>query len=95
MRDGERATALPSAREPDGRLRPVRNVYQKWYGAHWVLVDLADKGYPVGDTDLCPIRDQVYDTWFSPRYRESYRCTKPAHAYSRRASTTLRSSTRL
>jgi hypothetical protein len=34
--------------------------YAKWYGAHWVLADLADIGYPPGDEALAPLREQVY-----------------------------------
>jgi hypothetical protein len=35
--------------------------YAKWYGAHWVLADLADIGYPPGDEALAPLREQVYE----------------------------------
>ncbi len=34
--------------------------YTKWVGAHWVLADLADMGYPPGDAALIPLREQVY-----------------------------------
>ncbi len=33
--------------------------YQKWHGAHWVLVILADLGYPPGDESLIPLRERV------------------------------------
>ena len=33
--------------------------YTKWVGAHWVLADLADMGYPPGDAALIPLREQV------------------------------------
>jgi hypothetical protein len=46
-------------------------VYSKYTGAHWVLADLADMGYPPGDNSLAPLRDQVYECWLCPdRTRE-------------------------
>ena len=30
------------------------HVYKKWQGAHWILSQLADVGYPPGDSDLIP-----------------------------------------
>ncbi|NHJ02985.1 MAG: hypothetical protein EAX86_12690 [Candidatus Heimdallarchaeota archaeon] len=32
------------------------HVYKKWQGAHWILVDLADIGYPPGDIELIPTK---------------------------------------
>jgi hypothetical protein len=49
---------LLSQRDAQGRI-PF-HPYAKWYGAHWVLVALADLGYPPGDQTLIPLRDQVY-----------------------------------
>lgn len=56
---------LLSLRGPDGR---VPGVYDKYTGAHWVLADLADIGYPPGDASLIPLRDQVYETWLAPAH---------------------------
>lgn len=42
--------------------------YSKWYGAHWILVTLADLGYPPGDQGLVPLREQVYG-WLLPGER--------------------------
>ena len=38
-----------------------RHPYSKWRGAHWILAALADMGYPPGDKELVPLREQVYD----------------------------------
>ena len=38
IRDSTRARRLLSGRDAAGRLRPLRNVYDTWRGAHWVLV---------------------------------------------------------
>ena len=45
--------------------------YDKWRGAHWVLAALADLGYPRGDQDLMPLREQVYDWLFSDEHEKS------------------------
>jgi hypothetical protein len=63
-----RATALLSQRDCDGRI-PGRP-YRKWLGAHWVLADLADMGYPPGDESLLPLREQVYEWLFGPAHQE-------------------------
>ena len=43
--------------------------YAKWCGAHWVLADLADIGYPSGDESLFPLREQVYK-WLLSKHHE-------------------------
>ena len=59
------------------------STYAKWQGAHWVLVALAELGYPAGDGSLQPEADEVLDTWLSPSaYREFTARTKAA-AYGR------------
>lgn len=64
VRNSPRVQTLLSERGPDGTI-PC-NPYTKWYGAHWVLPVLADLGYPPGDQDLIPLREQVYGCWLSP-----------------------------
>jgi hypothetical protein len=61
----------------------VGNVYSKWHGAHWVLADLADLGYPPGATDLVPLRDQVADQWLSPNFYTEFEAKSTANAYGR------------
>jgi len=43
-------------------------VCRKWRGAHWVIADLADLGYPAGSTELKPLVDQVVDRWLGPQF---------------------------
>ena len=57
---------LLAGRGPDGRVEDPRQPYSKWRGAHWVLLALAELGYPPGDEDLLPLRDQVLDRWLTP-----------------------------
>ena len=45
--------------------------YRKWIGAHWVLADLADIGYPSGDESLIPIREHILDWLFSEKHQRS------------------------
>ena len=59
-----RVEALLSERTPDGKL--PYDPYAQWYGPHWVLVTLADIGYPPGDTSLFALREQVLELWLSP-----------------------------
>lgn len=61
-----RVRQMLADRDEVGRIRPAHHVYKKWAGAHWVLPALADIGYPAGDPELVPIRDQVCDCWLSP-----------------------------
>jgi hypothetical protein len=51
-----RVRALLAERTLEGVI--PRPVYQKWMGAHWVLTQLADLGYPEGDPQLKPLVDQ-------------------------------------
>jgi hypothetical protein len=63
IRSSDRARRLLSVRD-----REYRNldVYAKYMGVHWVLADLAEIGYPLGDASLGPLRDRVYAHWLSP-----------------------------
>ncbi len=62
---------------------PNVNVYHKWHGAHWVLVDLADLGYPRGASELEPLRDRVADEWLDARYYLEFEAKSKASAYGR------------
>jgi hypothetical protein len=62
------ARLLLSERDGEGRI--PYHPYAKWYGAHWVLADLADIGYPPGDESLVPLREQVY-SWLLSKHHES------------------------
>jgi hypothetical protein len=64
IQSSERIKRLLSPGGRDGRMP---GGYSKFTGAHWVLADLADNGYPPGDPELIPLRDQVYELWLDPR----------------------------
>jgi len=73
IKDSPRVKQLLFNRDDKGRIQPVRQPYKKWIGAHWVFATLADIGYPPGDNDLAPIRDQIYNLWLHPNViREFY-----------------------
>jgi hypothetical protein len=58
-----RVRQLLSERRADGTI--PGHPYAKWTGAHWVLVSLAELGYPPGDASLIPLREQVLAWLFS------------------------------
>lgn len=64
-----RVLALLSERGADGKI-PFYP-YGKWYGAHWVLAQLAELDYPPGDMTLMPLVEQVLGWLSSPRHRNS------------------------
>jgi hypothetical protein len=51
--------------------------YAKWRGAHWVLIALADLGYPPHDESLHALRDGVQRSWLESRYFEEYHPRSP------------------
>jgi hypothetical protein len=66
VRRSPRVAALLSERKADGTINA--HPYAKWYGAHWVLVTLAELGYPAQDQTLIPLREQTLDWLFSEGY---------------------------
>jgi hypothetical protein len=78
-----RVAALLAGRASDGRLLRGRGVYAKWQGAHWVMATLADLGYPTGDRELIPIRDQLLDAWLDPFFFEEFECESKEKAYAK------------
>jgi hypothetical protein len=63
IKTSERIRCLLAGRDEHGKL--PSHPYSKWYGAHWVLVALADLDYPPGDETLIPLREQIYSWLFS------------------------------
>ena len=61
-------TGLLAPSLPDGTL--PGHPYKKWDGAHWVLAQLADQGYPPGEESLIPLREQVL-SWLLSEYHLS------------------------
>jgi hypothetical protein len=76
VRNSTRARALIAAVYPG-------NVYAKWHGAHWVLADLADLGYPGKANELTGLRDRVADHWLDPRYYVEYEPRSKSDVYGR------------
>jgi hypothetical protein len=81
IRSSERSVALLSTRDAAGRMP---SVYSKFTGAHWVLADLADMGYPPGDSALLPLRDQVCEFWLSPDHTRERVVEREAARYKSR-----------
>ncbi len=74
IRQSPRVRELLADRSTSGRIRPVHHVYKKWIGAHWVMATLADIGYPSGDPDLLPARDQLCECWLHEDVTREYVC---------------------
>jgi len=59
VKDSPQVQSLISAYRKGGY--KSRHPYYKWMGAHWILAQLADLGYPAGDEELRPMMNQAYD----------------------------------
>jgi hypothetical protein len=86
VRMSSRVATLLSERDETGRI-PHHPYSAKWYGAHWVLVALAELCYPQGDESLVPLRDQIMDWLFLATinagrgaYMDCQRCMPPSTA---------------
>jgi len=74
IKKSPKAQLLLSERDKNGRI--PYHPYQKWRGAHWVLVNLADLCYPPGDKKLIALRDQVYGWLLSEEHQKGIRQIK-------------------
>lgn len=70
IRSSTRVAKLLSERGPSRTIE--QHPYRKWTGAHWLLVTLADLGYPPGDSSLLPLCEQVLE-WLLDERRMSVR----------------------
>ncbi len=75
IKSSPRVKLLLSEREKVGKI--PYHPYAKWYGAHWVLATLADIGYPPGDQQLIPLREQVYEWLLSKEHEGKAPKTHP------------------
>ena len=68
IKSSPRVQKLLSAQNEAGDMPP--GPYRKWVGAHWLLADLADIGYPPGDEALIPRRERVYNWLFGEKHQQ-------------------------
>ena len=80
IKESERVKSLLQRQDADGRI-DTRGVYDKWQGAHWVLILLADIGYPRGAGELDGIAEQVTDHWLGPRFFKEFEAHAKKDAY--------------
>lgn len=52
----------------EGSLVDPRHPYRKWQGAHWALVQLAERGHPGGDPRLKAVQEVVFSWVLSPAF---------------------------
>ena len=65
----EEVRASPDCRAViDGSFIDPRHVYRKWQGAHWALVQLAERGHPGGDPRLREVQELVFAWILSPAF---------------------------
>ena len=79
-----RVRALLQNVDESGLLQGERSVYDKWQGTHWVLMTLADIGYPPNDDALRPMANKVLDAWLNKRFFNELVAEKKSDAYKRR-----------
>lgn len=60
----------------DGHAERHKPTYHKWVGGHWVMITLADIGYPPGDDVLEPLAAGVMNTWLAAPYYAEYETTE-------------------
>lgn len=58
-------------------------VYSKWQGAQWVLMTLADIGYPGEDDRLRPAADEMMDQWLEDRFFNEFEAETKPEAYAK------------
>jgi hypothetical protein len=85
IKQSPRVKALLQHVDADGILQGSRGVYAKWQGAHWVLMTLADMGYPRSDRALLPMANDVLTTWLAPRYFHEFVAHRKDDAYTQDA----------
>jgi len=69
--------------QADRGITPPAHVYAKWQGAHWIAAALADLGYPPGDRNLLPLRDQLQETWLKGNFYREFVADTREQAYRR------------
>lgn len=52
----------------EGSFLDQRHPYRKWQGAHWALVQLAERGHPGGDPRLKEVQEIVFGWILSPEF---------------------------
>ena len=58
-------------------------VYAKWQGAQWVLMTLADIGYPSGVDRLRDAANEVVSTWLEQRYYNEFEAKTKGDVYAK------------
>jgi len=84
VKNSSRVKALLQKVDSSGILRNERGVYDKWQGTHWVLMTLADIGYPQRDDALQPLANDLLNTWLGKRAFNEFVAEKKSDAYKQR-----------
>jgi hypothetical protein len=84
IKKSPRVRSLLQNVDKKGLLRTPKGVYEKWQGAQWVFMTLADIGYPAGDKGLAATADALMQTWLAPRFFSEFIASKKEDAYKQR-----------
>ena len=84
IRESPRVRAMLQHVQPNGELILDKGIYAKWQGAQWVLINLADIGYPRGDAALLPIARQLLDVWLGEQFFNEWVVEAKKDVYKRR-----------
>lgn len=84
IRESQLVRCLLTNRDKSGQLLHTPRVYGKWQGAHWIMATLADIGYPTGDRDLEPVRDQLLDHWLSDNFYHEFEVETKSACYGKK-----------
>jgi hypothetical protein len=69
VKESPRVASMLASRNLDGKF--PWHAYQKWNGAFWTFLVLADMGYPAEDESLFPLKEQIYEWILSPKHIKS------------------------
>lgn len=81
IKQSPRVRTLLQYVDETGVMQSGQGVYAKWQGEHWVLLTLADIGYPTHDPALAVMADAVFKTWLSERFFKEFITLKKQDAY--------------
>jgi hypothetical protein len=79
--ESERTRAL--VQNLDGQPKQRVGVYAKWQGAQWVLMTLADLGYPRGDSRLRVAATEMVADWLTDRFYNEFEAKTKDEVYAR------------
>ncbi len=85
IKNSKRIKSLLRNMDKFGTVHNKKGIYSKWQGAHWILITLADLGYPKEDPKIMNMAKQVSDYWLQERYYKEFVSDNKADCYKHKA----------